>query len=521
MRTNERQRVGGVAHGGRELHLRSQELCLLRRGPEEVDFTCLELVDRTVDFQLSALGQGSNGLTELQKEVDGVEHVHLHRCTCDIAGARCTTQLLSCLGCHGSQPLKKTLESAARRLGLSSLLDGQVRAGSPGQCSAVGVAHDHDEAAAQLANAKLQAAQEASFGMRACVAGISQDEEVARGRVKERLHRGSRVSTANDGSMWSLALVHQGLPHVLSGSWGLGRACHVALVAALEVFQGLLRQHRVVCSGANRGRGGLLGSEQRRRHRSKALRRHRLLLRRGPKELDLACLQLIDTAMDLQLATLNLLAEALAVLQQEVDGVEDVHLHGVGCHGLEVRRCTLLTSSHLSHRAQVVQQSFQGGARTASPELGIEVALRGAVDGTALRVSQHENQARSECSCGELEASDEASFGMGAGVPGISQNEDVPGHSVEDLLQWRATVGAADDGGVRSLALLHQQRPHFGVGLDRLRLALDEASVAFLQELQSVAGSDVAGLGGTNSGVATARHDGKWRSDRKAKATRA
>ena len=393
MGTNERQGVSGVAHGGRELHLRRQELCLLRRGPEEVHLTSLQLIDRTVDFQVSALGQGPNGLAELQEEVDRVEDVHLHRRACDLGGAGCTTHLLGCLACHGSQALKETLKSTARRLGLSSLFDGQVCAGGPGQRSAVGVAHDGNEAAAELANAKLQAAQEASFGMGACVAGISQDEEVARGRVKERLNWGSRVSTANDGSMRSLALVHQSLPHVLSGSWGLGRACDVALVAALEVLQGLLQDHRLVRGGANHGLFGLLGSEQRGRQRGKALLRQRLLLRRGPKELDLACLQLIDTALDLQLATLNLLAEALAVLQQEVDGVEDVHLHGMGCHGLEVGRCTLLTSSHLSDRAQIVQQGFKGGARrTASPQLGIEVALRGAVDGTALGVSQDENQ---------------------------------------------------------------------------------------------------------------------------------
>ena len=99
---------------------------------------------------------------------------------------------------------------------------------------------------------------------------------------------------------------------------------------------------------------------------------------------------------------------------------------------------------------------------------------------------------------------------MCAGVPGISENENVPWHSVKDLLQWGAAVGTADDGGVRSLALLHQQCPHLGVGLDGLRLALDEASVAFLEELQSIAGSHVASLGGANSRIATACHDGKW-----------
>ena len=48
--------------------------------------------------------------------------------------------------------------------------------------------------------------------MRASVAGIPQDKQVARHGIKHGVNWHAGISAAQDGSMGSLTMVHQGLP---------------------------------------------------------------------------------------------------------------------------------------------------------------------------------------------------------------------------------------------------------------------------------------------------------------------
>ena len=48
------------------------------------------------------------------------------------------------------------------------------------------------------------------------------------------------------------------------------------------------------------------------------------MVEHGTKSEDFSCLQVIDTALDVHFSTGHLLPDHGAVLQQEVDGVEDV-----------------------------------------------------------------------------------------------------------------------------------------------------------------------------------------------------
>ena len=60
----------------------------------------------------------------------------------------------------------------------------------------------------------------------------------------------------------------------------------------------------------------------------------------------------------------------------------------------------------------------------------------------------------------ELQAANHASLRVCAGVARIAQDEDVARHGVKHRLQRGSGVGAANDGGVRCLALFHQGLPH-------------------------------------------------------------
>mmetsp|Transcript_38338 Transcript_38338/g.68559 ORF Transcript_38338/g.68559 Transcript_38338/m.68559 type:complete len:575 (+) Transcript_38338:530-2254(+) len=481
---DESQGIGSTRHGGRHVHLGCEELGLLRRRPIELHLACLELVHSALNLELTGTSELPDGFAELQEEVDGVENIHLHRRRRDVCSALGgPTELLGSLGSDGSQALQESLQGAAWSLGGGSLFRGEVRASSPCQGSAVRVAHDDDEPAAELSHAELQAPDKATFGMRASIAGIAQHEQITGGCVKDRLDWRTRVGTADDRSVWSLALVHQSLPHVLRGGRCSRRSCGVPLVARLQQFQRLLRRHGGRFGGPDSARRRFL-DQDRRRQRGLGLDQRRLVWG-GPQEFHLACLQLIDATMDLELATLDLLSEALAVLQQEIHCLEDVHLHGVGRHLLILRGSTKLCRCEFCNGAEVVQQAFQRRCSgLLRGQFCIEEALRGTVDSAALRVTQDQNQAAAQLAGCELEAADHAAFCVSAGVARVSEDKDVSGHGIEDLFQRRTAVSTADDGRVRGLALLHQQVSHLSVRPDCLWSALHKTFVAFLQKLK-------------------------------------
>mmetsp|Transcript_13740 Transcript_13740/g.32771 ORF Transcript_13740/g.32771 Transcript_13740/m.32771 type:complete len:322 (+) Transcript_13740:279-1244(+) len=148
MGANECRSSRGAAHGGRQVHLARKELLLLRGRAPEFNLAGLQLVDCAVDLQFSSSGQLSNGLTELKQEVDRVENVHLHRRRRQLCGvAPSGSQLLRGLRSNTGEALQQAFQGTSRRLALGGFLDGKVRGGCARECSAVGVAHDDDEAA--------------------------------------------------------------------------------------------------------------------------------------------------------------------------------------------------------------------------------------------------------------------------------------------------------------------------------------------------------------------------------------
>ena len=69
-----------------------------------------------------------------------------------------------------------------------------------------------------------------------------------------------------------------------------------------------------------------------------------------------------------------------------------------------------------------------------------------------------------------------------AGVARVAQHEEVAGHGVEDGLQRRPAVGAADDRRVRRLALRHQLLAQLVVRPSAQQLPPHEALVACREE---------------------------------------
>mmetsp|Transcript_33812 Transcript_33812/g.63194 ORF Transcript_33812/g.63194 Transcript_33812/m.63194 type:complete len:453 (+) Transcript_33812:261-1619(+) len=212
----EGQAIRGPGHGRREMQLGCQELRLLGGRSEEVNFARLQFVHCAVDLEVPGASELADGLRKLQQEVNGVEDVHLDGSCRQLLGARLPTQLLGSLRSNGRQALKQALESTARRLGVGSLLLGQVSAGSSGQCATVGVAHDHNQSASKLSHAELQATDEAALRVRASVARVAQNKKIARGSVENGFHGRTGIGTPDDGRVRRLPFLHQGSPVVSS-----------------------------------------------------------------------------------------------------------------------------------------------------------------------------------------------------------------------------------------------------------------------------------------------------------------
>ena len=125
--------------------------------------------------------------------------------------------------------------------------------------------------------------------------------------------------------------------------------------------------------------------------------------------------------------------------------MEDVHTDGLSVvliitlpgrmvgHHLLICTGTHLPCCLLRHCTQIVQEALKcRGRRTWVRLLRGEMRRRRALDGTALRVAQHQDEAALQRARGELQAAHHGALGMRAGVARIPQDEDVTGHGVED-----------------------------------------------------------------------------------------
>ena len=128
--------------------------------------------------------------------------------------------------------------------------------------------------------------------------------------------------------------------------------------------------------------------------------------------------------------------------------MEDVHTDGLSVvliitlpgrmvgHHLLICTGTHLPCCLLRHCTQIVQEALKcRGRRTWVRLLRGEMRRRRALDGTALRVAQHQDEAALQRARGELQAAHHGALGMRAGVARIPQDEDVTGHGVEDSPQ--------------------------------------------------------------------------------------
>mmetsp|Transcript_50609 Transcript_50609/g.110438 ORF Transcript_50609/g.110438 Transcript_50609/m.110438 type:complete len:263 (+) Transcript_50609:817-1605(+) len=236
METKEHRGIRCTGHARRHMHFGSQELSLFGRLPQEFHLPRLQVVNGSLHFQLALGNQVPDGLAELQKEVDAVENVHLDSMRCELLFAGLLPQfLVRILGDLGQSKQQSFERTGGLSSGYSSLI-GQVGRGGAIDGAARGVAHDENQSASKFANAEFQTPNNAAFGMRAGVSSIAQHEEISRHCIKDRLNRSPRVGTSHDCCMWSLALVHQGLSHVLRGR-GFWSTQHKALIAFFEDLQ--------------------------------------------------------------------------------------------------------------------------------------------------------------------------------------------------------------------------------------------------------------------------------------------
>mmetsp|Transcript_36373 Transcript_36373/g.78455 ORF Transcript_36373/g.78455 Transcript_36373/m.78455 type:complete len:217 (+) Transcript_36373:414-1064(+) len=198
-------------------------------------------------------------------------------------------------------------------------------------------------------------------------------------------------------------------------------------------------------------------------------------------------LQVVDAALDLNLPCSNLFSDEWAVLQKEVNGVEDVQLDGP-VHDLRLRCAfTQLLRRLLCHVAEANQQGIQGfGDLRLVAALGLQVCCCGTLDGSAGCVSEHQDHLGLQGGNAELQAAKYAAFGVGAGVASIAQHKDVTRQGIKDGLQRCPGICTANDGSVWCLSHVNKLLAHFLVGSSCGRLSLDEARITLLQELQSL-----------------------------------
>ena len=148
-------------HGRWDRHAGLQQLGLLRALPQEFHTACLQIIDATVDLNLTASHSLTDGLTEAQQKVHGVEDVHLDGVGRDGIRVCARTHFLLGLTGNRAQVLQQPLQRRARFL--EGTLGIQKRLGGAVDGSALRVAEDQHQAAAQIARAEFQAAKNAAF----------------------------------------------------------------------------------------------------------------------------------------------------------------------------------------------------------------------------------------------------------------------------------------------------------------------------------------------------------------------
>ena len=188
-----------------------------------------------------------------------------------------------------------------------------------------GALSSEDQAGAQLARAKLQAAYHGPFGMRARVSGIAQHEQLPGHSVEHGVNGHAGIGAAQDGAVRCLAAADQGLPHGAGGGGGSQRSGGKPPVARLQQLQRLGLGHGSVGARAHAvhaaARGIRMGHAWGNGHRGvQQLALHWAL----PQEFHASRLQVVDAAMDLDLPSTHALSDGLAVAHQEGHGLEDV-----------------------------------------------------------------------------------------------------------------------------------------------------------------------------------------------------
>ena len=148
-------------HRRRERHAGLQQLGLLRAISQEFHIARLQIIDSALDLKLTTSHSLTDGLTEAQQKVHGVEDIHLDSMGSDGIGVRARTHLLLGLLRNDTQVLQKPLQCRASFLGRT--LGIQKRLGGAVDSTALRMAEDQHQAAAQIARAELQAANNAAF----------------------------------------------------------------------------------------------------------------------------------------------------------------------------------------------------------------------------------------------------------------------------------------------------------------------------------------------------------------------
>ena len=390
----------------------------------------------------------------LQHEVDSVEHVHLHRVLGNavLSGLRklgltnwrlrwnkaasrpCSpiarprslrpsSGLVAVSPAHGrpgeaqgttqgpfhndkvshSQELRhaQLVARAAVLLGPTGLLGLEEGLGGALDGTTGCVPEHEDQPGVQRTGAELQAAKHAALGMRAGVASVAQDKEVPRKGIKDSFQGHARICTANQSSVGSLAHLVQIRTHALVDLASCGGTHCEALIAILQHGQGMLWHHWLTLGSSDWAaldgrRHGALGGQQ------------LGLLRRAAQELHSARLEVIDAALDLQVPFTHQVAQWLRELQEEVHGVEDVHLHRVSDELGLLDPLAQVLAGLLRHSSQALQETLQGTARCLGLS-GLE-SLRSSGHGATLRVPQHQDQLGAQLAGAELQAANNAPF---------------------------------------------------------------------------------------------------------------
>ncbi len=194
----------------------------------------------TLNFQVATLYQVPQRFAILQQEVDGMEDIHPHAMSHQSLLIHSHSKLPMSLLCYTRQAHQEAFQCTSCTHGLLALLAIQVSLGSTCNGSTLGMAHHQNQLGTQLATAELQASHHAAFSMRAGVACIPQHKQITWHRIKDSIHRHTRVSTSQDSRMWGLPMTHQCLTHCSSGMLGQRSTHSKALVAKLQHLQGIL-----------------------------------------------------------------------------------------------------------------------------------------------------------------------------------------------------------------------------------------------------------------------------------------